>query len=259
VWDESFDIEALENAADEQDRVLVVVVPSAQDWARVQNEHWYRIPVRRAPPRVGARYLAFYHTAACGEDLRWRVCYYAAVQGYRIVSRCALLPDEPDHPRADDLYYRVALGPLLALPRPIPSHSLRRVTFIASTLGALLGATEINDLWDRETARDRLWQALRAREVPAERGYLLRDGANEYCIDLAVRRDPRRLAIYCLGTALPAKGSTAGAPRPPQEALERQGWQLVRFQAGEIMAGPARCADLVCSLLDGPQVALEAV
>ena len=158
--------------------LLVAIINEPRDFHYAGDEHWYRIPVRRAPPRVGARYLAFYHTAACGEDLRWRVCYYAAVQGYRIVSRCALLPDEPDHPRADDLYYRVALGPLLALPRPIPSHSLRRVTFIASTLGALLGATEINDLWDRETARDRLWQALRAREVPAERGYLLRDGVD---------------------------------------------------------------------------------
>ena len=165
MWDEFFDIEALEDAADEQERVLVVVVPSAQDWERVQNEHWYRIPVRRAPPRIGARYLAFYHTAACGEDLRWRVCYYAAVQGYRVVSRRALLPDEPDHPRADDLYFRVALGPLVALPRPIPSHSLRRVTFIATTLGALLGATEINDLWDRETARDRL-RVIQRKRVP---------------------------------------------------------------------------------------------
>jgi hypothetical protein len=250
MWDEPFDIEALDATTAEGEPVLVVVVPSARDWERVQREAWYRIPVQRAPPRIGARYLAFYHTAACGEALRWRIAHYAPVRGYRVVPRSELLPEEPDHPRAGQLYYRVALGPLEALPRPIPSRSLRRVTFIATTLARLLGAVEINDLWDRETARDRLWRALRAREVPAERGYTLRDGASEYCIDLAVRRDPQRLAIYCLGPDGPG-APKAGLPPAPPEVLERQGWQTVSFPVAAIMEGPARCAEAVCSLLEG--------
>lgn len=248
MWDEPFDVEALEHTADEEERVLVVVVPSARDWERIQREGWYRIPVQRAPPRIGARYLAFYHTSACGEALRWRVAHYAPVRGYRIVSRRELLPDEPDHPRADQLYYRVQIGPLEALPRPIPSRSLRRITFIATTLAALLSAAEINDLWDRETARDRLWRALRARELPAERGYVWRDGPAQYRIDLAVRRDPQRLAIYCLGTE-PRPASPPALPSAPPGALERQGWQTVQFQAADIMVGVTRCADVVCGLL----------
>jgi len=250
MWDEPFDVEALEASAGEVERVLVVVVPSARDWERVQREGWYRIPVKRAPPRIAARYLAFYHTAACGESLRWRIAHYAPVRGYRVVPRREVLVEEPDHPRADQLYYRVELGPLEALPRPIPSRSLRRVTFIATTLAQLLSAGEINDLWDRETARDRLWRALRAREIPAERGYLLRDGATEYRVDLAVRRDPQRLAIYCVGPN-GRRATAGGAPSAPAEVLERRGWQALCFLVAEIMGAPEQCADAVCSLLEG--------
>jgi hypothetical protein len=64
-----------------------------------------------------------------------------------VTTRRQLLPDEADHPRANDCYYKLELGPLERLPRPIPSHRLRRITFIATTLDRLLNAQEINDLW----------------------------------------------------------------------------------------------------------------
>jgi hypothetical protein len=171
MWDEPFDQEALAGEDDDA-RVLVAVVPSARDWEIVRTRGWYRIPVRRAPALLAARYLAFYHTRAT-EDLRWRIAYYAPIQGYGVVRRRDLLPEEPDHPRAGEEYYRIDLG---------------RVTFIPTTLGRLLAARELNDLWDRETARDRLWRALRERRVEAERNVLLREGEAEYVVDVAVRR-----------------------------------------------------------------------
>lgn len=177
-------------------RVLVAVVPTAGDWERIRREGWYRIPLARAPRRLGADYLAFYHTKG-GGALRWTISYYATVRGFRLARRRELVPDEPDHPRADDLYYRIELGPLERLPHPIPSRKLRRVTFIATTLGRLLSAGEINELWEREAAGDRLWRALRAREVPAERDYVIDEGATRRIVDLAVRCAQGVVVIAC--------------------------------------------------------------
>jgi hypothetical protein len=156
-----------DNPADSaEERVLVAVVTRQRDWERICTEHWYRIPVARAPKRLGAEYLAFYHTKGCGA-LRWSIAYYAPILAYRLVRRSELFPEEPDHPRANQLYYKVELGPLIALPRPIPSLKLRRITFIHTTLSRLLTARDVQDLWPRETARERLWRALQMRETLA--------------------------------------------------------------------------------------------
>ncbi|MGI5916920.1 MAG: hypothetical protein ACOX9A_10810 [Anaerolineae bacterium] len=165
-WDEPW-IDALDDAreyASHEERVLVAVVPRPQDWARVLAEGWYRIPYNRAPRQMGAEYLAFYHPGAYPEPLRHTISYYAPVRRYRLVRRCELLPDEADHPRADDLYYRIDLGPLEMLPRPVPSPRLRRVTFIMTTLPRLFQAREIGDLWLRETRVEARRRAYRLRE-----------------------------------------------------------------------------------------------
>ncbi|MFH1086202.1 MAG: hypothetical protein V1772_10625 [Chloroflexota bacterium] len=160
MWDDDNEWPA---AAPGDARVLVVVVPSQRDWDLVQREGWYRIPARRAPARVGAEYLAFYHTKACGA-LRWSVACYAPILGYRLVARRELLPDEPDHPRANDLYIKIELGALTPLPRPIPSRTLRRLTFLHTTLSRLLQAEELNDLWVHDSPQQRLRRAARLGE-----------------------------------------------------------------------------------------------
>ena len=117
--------------------VLVVVVNDPSDLARARDQGWYRIPLARAPQRVAADYLAFYQTGAFPPDLRWTIRWLAPVQGYRIAARRDLIPDEPDHARADERYYRIQLGALAPLPHPIPSRRLRRITFIPTTLARL--------------------------------------------------------------------------------------------------------------------------
>ncbi len=161
MWEDAWEEPEVETP--ERQSVLVAVVPSLADWERVCREGWYRIPLRRAPARIGAAYLAFYHPKCFGE-LRWAIHYYAPVRRYGILSRRALLPEEPNHPRADELYYRLELGPLQRLPRPIPSLQLRRVTFIHTDLDTLLRADEIGDLWRREAPKERLWRGLQLSE-----------------------------------------------------------------------------------------------
>ncbi len=176
LW--GWDLDPTPEAADELDadapryalddaRVLVAVVPRPADWELVQREHWYRIPLARAPQRIGAQYLAFYHTGRFGAS-RWSIAFYAPILGYRLLPRRIILPNEPDHPRANELYYKLELGPLESLPHPIPSQALRRVTFIATTLPRLLCAREINDLWEHDSGRRRLERAMQTRESLAE-------------------------------------------------------------------------------------------
>jgi hypothetical protein len=87
----------------------------------------------------------YYLTKPFGVDA-FSVRWYAQVRGHELVTRRDLLPEEADHPRADQRYYKLQLGKLVELPHPIPSRSLRRITFILTNGKRLTEAWEINDL-----------------------------------------------------------------------------------------------------------------
>lgn len=165
---ESEQVWSIEHVMDEDEpaRVLVAVMNNERDLRIAREQGWYRIPLKRAPRQVAADFLAFYQTAAFTEE-KWAVNYIAPIRRYRIARRRDLLPQEADHPRADDVYYKVEIGPLERLPAPVPSRRLRRITFIATTLERLLSATEINDLWMGGVSEEELWAVF--REEPGER------------------------------------------------------------------------------------------
>src|SRR5512136_3475010 len=94
--------------------VLIAVMNHASDLERARDEHWYRIPVRSAPKFFPPDYVAFYFTKPFGADA-FSVRWYAQVRGHELVARRELLPDEARHPRADEPYYKLQLGPLLEL------------------------------------------------------------------------------------------------------------------------------------------------
>ncbi len=127
--------------------ILVAVVTRPADLARAADG-WYRLPIAHAPTRLGCEALAFYQTGAFGSDGH-AVRLWATVRRVTLARRRDLLPDEPGHPRADALYYRFELGPLIALARPIPARRLRRVTFIPTTWARLAGAQDVADLWPK--------------------------------------------------------------------------------------------------------------
>jgi hypothetical protein len=174
-------VETEERRSERSSRVLVAVMNNHRDFGIALERGWYRIPCERAPSRLGADYLAFYQTGVFDEE-RWAINYYATVRRYRVVSRRSLLPNEADHPRADALYYRIDIGPLARLSPPIPSHRLRRISFIPTTLERLLHAEEINDLWCGSPDEERLWRAFRESGISVERRYPLREDAPEYTV-----------------------------------------------------------------------------
>jgi hypothetical protein len=145
--------------------VLVAVMPSARDLEIARVLGWYRIPLRRAPKVVDVDYLAFYQTAAFGEDERWQIRYVAEVRGHELSTRAELLRDEADHPRAKEEYYKIQIGPLIPLAQPILADHWRRVTFLYTIGEYLRRAHTINDLVVHSEEREFLWSSLRERAL----------------------------------------------------------------------------------------------
>jgi hypothetical protein len=233
--------EAQEPVTRQRWRVLVAVVNSYRDFEVAREEGWYRIPLRRAPTRVGADYLAFYQTSVFGEE-RWAVNYYAPVRRYHIVSRRILLPGEPDHPRADDLYYRIEIGSLRRLPRSIPSHRLRRITFIPTTLERLFGAEEINDLWCGTRDEEQLWRAFKERGLAAERRYPLTEGDEQRTADFALFCKNGRLAV-CIESQLAIRNVRVIREHPLISEYEARalGWMMLRLESRDVVEPAAAC------------------
>ncbi|MGD8966245.1 MAG: hypothetical protein PVI07_01940 [Anaerolineae bacterium] len=166
------------------DRVLVAIMNSRRDFAIARDEGWYRIPKKRAPASTTeAVVLAFYFTKAFG-DQKWSIPCYAPVEGHELVRRRDLFPQQCDHPRADEAYYKLQLGPLMELEEPIPSLRWRRVTFIESTWDRFVAAEEINDLY--ASGADGLYVTLKEEDLHPEREFLLRDEGVEYVVDMAI-------------------------------------------------------------------------
>ncbi len=145
--------------------ILIAVMTTPRDLEIARVLGWYRIPFRRAPKVVDVDYLAFYQTANFGEEERWKIHYIAPVRGHELTTRAELLRDEPDHPRANEEYYKIQIGPLTALPHPIQANAWRRVTFLYSTGELLRQAAAVNDLVVRDESRAVLWQTLRDRAL----------------------------------------------------------------------------------------------
>lgn len=142
--------------------VLVAVINSPRDMEIARVLGWYRIPLRFSPKVIAVDYIAFYQTAAFGEE-KWRIQYVAPVKGHELTTRSDLLRDERDHPRAKDEYFKIQIGPLETLPEPIPAGKWRRITFFYTTGEYLKEAKTINDLIVRSEERRTLWRALHER------------------------------------------------------------------------------------------------
>ena len=169
-----------------EDRVLVAYLPRPSDFAIIQTDGWYRIPQKHVPKGLYAEYIAFYFGRHFGAD-KWAIHYYAPRLGHELTTRKTLLPHQPDHPRANDMYYKIQIAPLQKLERPIISLRWRRVTFIHTTWDRFTDAVEINDLFvEGGEYVDRLYAALKERGIQAERQYRVEESSVVYDVPLAV-------------------------------------------------------------------------
>lgn len=127
-----------------EDRVLVGVINRRRD-LEYAREGWYRIPAVRMPNGVYAEYIAFFLSRAFGSR-NGGIYFYAERRGVELVYRRDLLPQEANHPRAGDVYYKVQLGVLVEKVPPVLNPSRRTVAFLNTTWDRFLNARQLSDL-----------------------------------------------------------------------------------------------------------------
>lgn len=224
--------------------VLVAMVNNADDLRRAASEGWYRIPQRRAPRRIGADYLAFYQTGAFGKAPESRtITFYAPIRRYQLLTRAQLLPEEADHPRAEDYYFRIEIGPLMRLDRPVAAAKLRRLTFIHTTYERLISAGDVTDLYGQDDSFDQLWQALHANRLRPLANRL----AGEWPADITLRTRGGYLGIRCIEDERTAR--EARAAQEPRFAMTPARWTLLYLSAAQIRGDLQGCLRQIASLL----------
>jgi hypothetical protein len=154
-----------------EDSVLVGVINRKRDLVFARDQHWYRIPQERMPRGVTADYLAFFLSRAFG-DRSGAIHFYAERRGLELRYRRDLLPNEPDHKRADAVYYRVALGDLQPKDPPIINDTKRTISFIYTTWDRFIHARTIADLYsENDYYVDRIYYALHDHGLHAARSW----------------------------------------------------------------------------------------
>jgi hypothetical protein len=152
-----------------EDRVLVGVINRKRDLEYARTASWYRIPQKQMPRGINAEYIAFFLSRAFKER-NGGIHYYAERRGLELVYRRDLLPNEAEHPRANEVYYKVQLGELLEKTPPVLNPTRRSVGFIYTTWDRFVQARQISDLYSKaDYFVDRIYHALRNRGIHSER------------------------------------------------------------------------------------------
>jgi hypothetical protein len=218
------------------DRVLVAIMNNQRDFEVARDEGWYRIPQKHAPQSTTeAAALAFYFTKAFGEEEKWSIRWYGPVRGHELARRRDLFPDEPDHPRADEVYYKLQLGPLMQLELPIHSLRWRRITFIETSWDRFTAAEEINDLY--VSGADGLYVTLKEEGFWPEREFEMRESGVEYTVDMAIPCQEGTVTIAVGDRPAPPHALHNPDPETVRRAVERLGGeQPVSRAAGGLAA-----------------------
>jgi hypothetical protein len=151
------------------DRVLVGVINRKRDLMYAQNDHWYRVPQKQFPHGLQAEYVALFLSKAFKER-NGGIYYFALWRGIELVHRKDLLPNEADHARADEVYYKIQLGDLKEKDPPVLNPTRRTVSFIYTTWDRFVHAQQVSDLYSKgDYYVDRIYHALHDEGIASER------------------------------------------------------------------------------------------
>jgi hypothetical protein len=146
--------------AEVYERVLVGVINRPKDFEIAKTLGWYRIPEGRAPKGIDAEYIAFFFSRRF-KELNGGIHFYARRTGMELATRLQLLPDEPQHPHAQDSYHQIQFKTLEAKIPPILNTSRRPISFIHTTWDRFSSAQTISDLYSQaDHLVDRVFYAL---------------------------------------------------------------------------------------------------
>jgi very-short-patch-repair endonuclease len=240
-----------------QKDTLVSLLPEIADLARARDLRWYRIPakIKRVPRLVaegGLRWIAFYQGKKFGNEC-YSIRQVAAVIDVTQVRRSELLSppsiDSPDYEsyfrKAEDLYYKISLGPLTQLPRPVMNKAKwRRIVFIETLLDKLLVAEELNDLFQTSAAEEKMWEALKASGISAEREYHVPVRTEHFFLDFAIFCRKGRIDLECDG-GYHDEPMQIAEDKDRNNLLQSAGWSVLRFSPDDILYHTERTVSIV--------------
>lgn len=210
------------------DVVLVGVVRRRKDLDLILRERWYRVPLGRLPVRH-FDHIAFYATAALGSEGK-RIRWHARVRGVEAAVRRELLPDEPRHSRANELYAKLLLGPVRELPRPVMNRrSPRRVTFGFTTLARLRSSRTVLQLFAVPPTEEIMGRALAKAGIAARPQFRIRDGRRRYRLDFAVPCRRGGVAVECDNRKAHGGKRARARDAARDRALGTLGWRVLHF------------------------------
>ncbi len=150
--------------------MLVGVINRQRDLIYARDEGWYRIPQARMPRGVQADYLAFFLSGRTFKERSGGIHFFARTVGLELAYRHELLPRERAHPRADHVYYRIALADWQVKEPPVRNPTRRPISFIYTTWDRFSSAETIADLYSTaDYYVDRVYHALRDRGIEPDR------------------------------------------------------------------------------------------
>lgn len=205
------------------------------------------MPMERAPTRACA-YLAFYQPAAFGVRGKC-IRYYARVLSREIVSRQKLLPNEVDHPRARERYYRIRLGNVQTLHHPIRNTIPRRVTFGFTTLDRLRSARDLLQLYRVPPIEQMVEDELRRVGIHAIPQQVVVSGTRRCRLDFAVPCRRGAIAIECDNAASHRSPIHRARDRRKDAFLQQHGWTVMRLTEQDIITNLPRCIDRIHAMV----------
>jgi hypothetical protein len=212
---------------------LIAVVNSDDDIARFLNDRWYRIPMRAIGRSIGkgaldeSRILALYQTSTIHSGLPSAIELWGEIDDIRQLRRREIIPEESNHPAADELYQLIRVRNVERLERPVTSRRPRRVTFIRSSGERLFHAADMNDLIIGSAFEEKLWSAI--REFDAERKYFMQAQGTVMEVDFAIFSEGRSVGIIC--------GNEDGY----DPSTVPESWSILRFSPGRLESEFADC------------------
>jgi len=225
---------------------LVGIVPRKNLWSVIQEQKWYHIPVESAPKNAQfIEYLAFYFPKVFGEEMRYKVNFYAKVKKVDIVKRIELFPEEKEHKRANKDYFQFYLEKIKELPKPIPSVRWRRIVHIPTSCEKLFAAEEINDLYDTSPLEEKMYLEMKKRRIGAERQVFVEVGGQIYCLDFGIFCRKGDIDVECDGEKYHILPEALARDRKRNNQLTSFGWHVLRFSGKEINRALQNCFSII--------------
>ncbi len=174
--------------------VLIALLKEVSDFAILETEGWYRIPVERKPKNWSQKWIAFFQPKVFKEQA-YRIQSYGRVSRIDTVKRGELFPKEFGNSKSEKLYLRVQIETLIKREQPIVSLIPRRLIFVTTTWEKFSTAEFINDIFDDSPLEDELWRILKRETIGAERQWEVKIRDRFYYLDFAIFCKNGQLAI----------------------------------------------------------------